>query len=213
MNKIELAKRYSKKYHRGQIRKKDGSPYFIHPYSVVKILKRNGYKKEDILVIAYLHDTVEDTDLTLDEIKNVFGDYISKSVYDLSRNKGEIDIKTGKIPEKVYRNRILNSNDDVKRVKLADMIHNTSTLDALSYSSIEKKIIDSYEFYIPLGKYVANKMVKNLESNIKKYFNLDLAERKYLKNYDYISNKVKSNFIRKIEKKYSYSNKRKRKIN
>ncbi|MFW6025090.1 MAG: HD domain-containing protein [Candidatus Woesearchaeota archaeon] len=202
MNKVILAKKYSKKYHRGQIRKKDGSPYYMHPYSVVKILKNYGYKSEDVLCIAYLHDTLEDTELTYDEIKKVFGKYISKSVYTLSRNKGDINKTTGKISKKRYKDRILESNIDVQRVKIADMIHNTSTLNVLSVLSIEKKLIDSYEFYIPLGKHVSSDMIKKLEKNIKDYFNIDVSKRKYSKYFEEVLKLIEDTYKIKINNKF-----------
>ncbi len=203
MNKINLAKKISKKYHRGQIRKKDNIPYYMHPYSVVKILKRYGYKDESVLSIAYLHDTVEDTDLTIEEIKSLFGDYIARGVYVLSRNKGNIQEGKKKISERDYRIRLLNSSIDFQRVKLADIIHNTSTLDALSNSGIEKKILSSKEFYIPLGKKISPKMVIELEKNIKNYLSLDKSNRKLIKDNSYFLNKSNKEYIEKIKRKYN----------
>jgi guanosine-3',5'-bis(diphosphate) 3'-pyrophosphohydrolase len=75
---IEKAYNFASKFHEGQIRK-SGEPYIIHPLSVAKILVELGLD-EITLTAALLHDIVEDTDVTLGEIKAIFGDEVASLV-------------------------------------------------------------------------------------------------------------------------------------
>ncbi|MFP4112027.1 MAG: HD domain-containing protein [Candidatus Woesearchaeota archaeon] len=168
MSQIELAQEYCKIFHEGIFRKDNVTPYYTHPFAVADILKNYGYSDEETQIIAYLHDTIEDTPLRLKEIRTVFGPTISLAVFQLSRNKGET-LSGEKLNDKQYMDRILYSWPRVQRVKIADMIDNTKTLEALSDSGIEKKIKESNGFYIPLGKKVAPMMVGELEENIENY--------------------------------------------
>jgi guanosine-3',5'-bis(diphosphate) 3'-pyrophosphohydrolase len=168
MSLVELAQKYCVKFHEGQYRKLDGEPYHVHPFSVVDILRTYGYDDDITLAIAYLHDTVEDTPLRMTEIRQVFGSLISHAVFNLSKNKGET-LDGEKLNNAQYRDRIFYSWPKVQRVKIADMVDNTRTLDALSPEGIERKIRDAEEFYIPLGRKVAPIMVTELEQNIGDY--------------------------------------------
>ncbi len=167
-NKIELAEKYSKHHHLGKFRKVDGKPFHAHPGHVAEILKKYGHNDMITLCVAYLHDTIEDTDLTLHEIQETFGHEIAHGVFILSKNKGK-NISKHKLNDEEYKQRLSFARNKVQRIKIADMIDNTKDLVDLPKKYVDKKIKDSEEFYIPLGKEVAPEMVKELIENIEFY--------------------------------------------
>ena len=71
--------------------------------------------------------------------------------------------------EQLYKARLSFARRKAKRVKIADIIHNTQDLVSLKPEGIERKIRDSEDFYIPMGKKIAPLMVKELEKNIEDY--------------------------------------------
>ena len=165
---IEHAKEMCVHYHQGQVRKGNNEPFHTHPFEVVKILEKYSYDDPVTLMIGYLHDTIEDSPLRMDEVQDAFGYEISNGVYILSRNKGKmIDHKI--LNHNEYIQRLHWARKKIKRVKIADMIHNTRDLHNLSPRGIEKKINDATNYYIPWGKEISPLMVKELETNIKNY--------------------------------------------
>lgn len=166
--KIKLAEKFSKHAHLGKFRRVDGKPFHRHPGDVVAILKKYGYTDMITLCVAYLHDTVEDTDLTLDEIRENFGHEIAHGVFTLSKNRGKVMGKE-RINCEEYKQRLSFARNKVQRVKIADMIDNTKDLINLPLEYAEKKVKDAEEFYIPLGKQVCPEMTKELINNIEKY--------------------------------------------
>ena len=170
--KIELAKQYCLHYHEGQLRK-DKSPYYTHPFTVAEILAKYGYDDIVTLCTAYLHDTGEDSKIRMDEIEKVFGYEVSNGVYILSRNKGKM--KDGeKLSREDYIQRLFWARKKIKRVKIADVIHNSETMIELELEKHEyiiKNIIsDAENFYIPWGREIAPIMVEELVSNIANYY-------------------------------------------
>ncbi len=73
--------------HRGQERKGDGSPYIAHPVELARLLVAAGHSGEALLAAAFLHDTVEDTDATLGEIQERFGDDVHRMVDAMTEDK------------------------------------------------------------------------------------------------------------------------------
>lgn len=179
INAIELAKKYCEHFHAGQFRKGNKSPYSTHPLTVSDILKKYGYSDPITQAIAILHDIVEDTEVITGEIKDRFGYEIANGVFVLSKNtiskecqEYSLDaIKIGKelSANEIYRLRLAFARRSVKRVKIADMIHNTSDLESLSNEGRRKKIVEAERFYIPMGKKVCPIMVKELEKNINNF--------------------------------------------
>ncbi len=150
-NKIELARKYCMHYHRGQFRKDGVHPYHEHPLSVADILATYGYDDEVTKCTALLHDTVEDSELRMNKIQEVFGYEISNGVYILSRNKGKM--RDGKkLSDEDYIQRLFWARNKIKRVKIADMIDNTRDLEVLDPEAIEMKINESESVYIPWGQ-------------------------------------------------------------
>jgi len=166
--RIELARNYCLYYHEGQVRKGSKLPYHTHPDAVARILARYGYIDCVTQCIAYLHDTVEDSKLRMDEIQEIFGYEISNGVYILSKNKGKMGDEQ-KLSHEDYMQRLSWARNKIKRVKIADVIHNTEDLETLTPKGIEEKISDAERFYIPWGREIAPIMIIELICNIDNY--------------------------------------------
>lgn len=127
--RFERALRLAATGHRQQTRKGTGVPYVEHPVAVAWILDRAGFD-EDIVIAGLLHDLVEDTDTTLEEIRDGFGERVAAIVEACSEVKldGEgrkrpwIDRKQDHLVE------ILQAPDDVRAVVLADKLHNLTCI-------------------------------------------------------------------------------------
>lgn len=157
--KLALAQQYATQYHEGICRKDGITPYIVHPATVVNYLGRLGFKDEITLAVAWLHDTVEDTILTQEEVRQVFGDDVAEGVYLLTRNVGREE----------YKQRLSMAPNNIKLVKLCDTLHNVTTLEYLSRKGIERKIDDCINFYIPMAQELCPEVAKEMRSCIKNY--------------------------------------------
>ena len=137
--------------HSGQLRK-SGEPYIIHPISVAYIIDEWGFDTESIMA-GFLHDTVEDTDVTYQDVEGRFG----KSVADL------VDGVT-KLGHVVYQSREEEQMEDLRKmfiamakdirvivIKLADCTHNIRTIEFKSVEKQRKKALEIMEIYAPLA--------------------------------------------------------------
>jgi GTP pyrophosphokinase len=157
---IEKAYNFASKFHEGQIRK-SGEPYIIHPLSVTEILVDLGLD-EITLTAALLHDIVEDTDVTLGEIKGIFGEEVAclvDGVTKLSRieyvSKEERQVEN-------YRKMFLAMANDIRVViiKLADRLHNMRTLKYQSFWKQRETAKETLEIYAPLAHRLGISKVK-----------------------------------------------------
>ena len=116
--------------HRGQLRK-SGEPYFIHPINVVLILARLGMD-EETLIGGLLHDVVEDTEYTVEDMERIFGPKIASMVDGLTKMSGVFNADTSEQAE-YFRKVLLTLSDDVRviLIKIADRLHNMRTLGAM----------------------------------------------------------------------------------
>lgn len=126
MSMIKKAKIFSIKHHEGQYRKYTNDPYIIHPIAVSEIVKSVKHN-EAMICAALLHDTVEDTNATLDQINDLFGSSISNLVEMLT------DISKPEDGNRFIRKRIdlahtALSSPEAKTIKLADLIDNTHSI-------------------------------------------------------------------------------------
>ena len=127
--------------HNGQYDKQK-QPYILHPLKVMHYLKKS-YQDEELMCIALLHDIVEDTELTISDLKQMgFTDRICQGIYNLTKYDNE--------SEDDYKNKVKSSLDSVI-VKLADIRHNT---DIRRSKSLSEKHFDKlkhyYKFYVEL---------------------------------------------------------------
>ena len=130
MDRLEKAKLFSKVAHEaiGQKRKYTGEPYFNHPLRVMKLVASVLPDDEDAQIVALLHDTVEDTDVTLAFIRDEFGQRVERGVFALTDTPTVENGPNRKERKKMDRERLSKAEGWVQTVKVADMIDNTSTI-------------------------------------------------------------------------------------
>lgn len=124
--KIEQAKTFATLAHGEQKRKYTGDPYIVHPAEVAFILATVG-ADENMIIAGWLHDTVEDTQATNEEIRELFGDDVAELVHyvtDVSRPEDG----NRKLRKSMDRDHVASGTPRSKSVKLADMISNTSSI-------------------------------------------------------------------------------------
>ena len=134
--RIQQAMDMAKAFHEGQMRRGNGGmkPYYDeHILGVYNILREEcGITDEDILITALLHDTVEDTECTLDDIESAFGADIREQVRLLTRIQGE--------PFSVYARRLFSQGSyQTVIVKLADRLHNLRTINYMTEEKIKEE--------------------------------------------------------------------------
>ena len=125
---INMAKAFCVAAHQAvrQKRKYNGEPYYTHPFAVAKILSE--YISSDALICAaYLHDTVEDTGVTIDDIDDVFGEEVAELVLGLTNISRPSDGNRA-VRKAMERNHLWDQSDRVQIIKCADIIHTMSDL-------------------------------------------------------------------------------------
>ena len=151
--KVYKALKLSENAHSNQLRK-SGDPFILHPLEVAKILTSIKLDSDSIAA-GLLHDTIEDTNLKIDIIKNNFGEQISQLVQGLTKiSKYSLKVNNQKFGEN-YKKLILATTEDLRviLIKLADRLHNMRTLKFLKDE--RKKInisIETLEIYSPLAQ-------------------------------------------------------------
>lgn len=160
MEKIEKAYLLAKRAHEGTLRR-SGEPYIVHPVSAAIILVELGMDTDSI-VAALLHDVVEDTEVTLEEIRKEFGKDVSFLVDGVT--------KLGKIPfssrehqqAENVRKMLLAMAQDVRVIiiKLADRLHNARTFASLPDEKRRIKALETMEVYAPLAHRLGIRGVK-----------------------------------------------------
>ena len=148
---IRKAYVFSAKVHEGQ-RRRSGEPYLSHPMEVAEILT---HFKMDASVIAtgFLHDTVEDTYATIEEIRDLFGEEVAVLVDGLTKlARINFDRREDREAEN-FRKMILAMAKDIRVIviKLADRLHNMRTLEAMPEDKREKIARETLEIYAPLA--------------------------------------------------------------
>lgn len=127
--KLERALRWAATRHIGQERKGSGTPYVEHPMGVAMILDRLGFA-EDVVIAGLLHDVVEDTSATIDEVRKEFGSSVAEVVHFCSEVK--LDAKGRKRPWKDRKLEHLEALDRAPvaahAVVLADKLHNLTSM-------------------------------------------------------------------------------------
>ena len=138
--------------HNGQ-RRKSGEPYIFHPISVAKIVAREIGLDATSIAAALLHDVVEDTSTTLDDIEQLFGITVARIVDGLTKIAGlkkEADIS---LQAENFRKMLLTLNDDIRVIiiKIADRYHNMLTMDSMPEHKQIKIASETLYIYAPLA--------------------------------------------------------------
>jgi guanosine-3',5'-bis(diphosphate) 3'-pyrophosphohydrolase len=135
------------------MRRKSGEPYIYHPLAVAKIAAEEIGLDTTSIVCALLHDTVEDTDITLDDVQNLFGKKERTIIDGLTKISGISDYGNSSDQAENFRKMLLTLSDDVRviLVKLADRLHNMRTLDHMKREKQLKIASETLFMYAPLA--------------------------------------------------------------
>ena len=157
---IDAAYKFAKKAHSGQCRY-SGEPYIMHPVAVAKILFELGMDYES-LIAALLHDTVEDTETGLDNIRELFGPDVANLVDGVTKlGKVPLETKEERQAENIRKMFIAMSEDiRVVIIKLADRLHNMRTLEYMRDQKRRDKAQETLEIYAPIAHRLGIRTVK-----------------------------------------------------
>ncbi|MBD3330857.1 RelA/SpoT family protein [Candidatus Peregrinibacteria bacterium] len=144
---------FAERAHRSQIRKDGITPYIVHPVSVVQILSKLR-ADEDILVSALLHDVPEDTDHTIKDVKETFGEtvaFLVDGITKLSRVQYQKTMSASKI--ETLKKLFIHSAKDprVIIIKLADRLHNMNTLEFVAEEKQLRIAKETLEIFVPIA--------------------------------------------------------------
>lgn len=134
------------------MRRKSGEPYILHPIAVAKICVEEIGLGVRSTICALLHDTVEDTDITLEDVEREFGSEIARIVDGLTKISNVIDINASQQAEN-FKKILLTLTDDprVILIKLSDRLHNMRTLDSMKREKQLKISSETVYVYAPLA--------------------------------------------------------------
>lgn len=151
LSALEKAYRFASSYHQGQVRD-SGEPYMVHPVSVAHIL---ADMRMDLvsMVTGILHDVVEDTSVTVEQVRREFGDEVARCVDGVTKIS-KLDFYSAEDRQaESFRKMLLAMVEDIRviMVKLADRIHNMRTLGYLSQERRERIARETIEIYAPIA--------------------------------------------------------------
>ena len=154
--KIEEAYELAKKAHKGTLRL-TGEPFIHHPLAVALILSNLGLDEESIIA-ALLHDVVEDSDVTLQEIEEKFGKTVSNIVDGVTKIKTIAHKSSGSLNQNFenLRKLLISSSGDIRIIilKIADRLHNMRTISVKSAEEQIKYAKDTMMVYSPISEYL-----------------------------------------------------------
>ena len=175
LKKLEKAYNYASAMHEGQFRK-TGEKYIVHPISVALILT-TILADVDTLCAALLHDVIEDTDATKEDLKRDFGEVVANLVDGVTKINN-INVSTeNEYLTSYYKKIIVGMSEDVRVIiiKLADRLHNMRTLYALPIEKQKKKAKETLEILAPIAHRLGMHKIKSeLEDLSLKYLKRDV---------------------------------------
>jgi len=153
-DKIEIRKAFdiALEAHNKQ-RRKTGEPYIFHPIAVAKIVAYEIGLDTTSIIAALLHDVVEDTDYTIEDIERLFGENVARIVQGLTKISHLNKDQNASVQAENFRKMLLTLNDDVRviLIKIADRYHNMLTMDAMPYDKQMKISSETLYIYAPLA--------------------------------------------------------------
>ncbi len=134
------------------VRRKSGEPYIFHPIAVARICAEEIGLGATSIICALLHDTVEDTELTIEDVKNLFGEKEAKIIEGLTKISGVVDANISLQAEN-FKKILLTLADDVRviLIKLADRLHNMRTIGSMRRDKQLKIASETLFLYAPLA--------------------------------------------------------------
>lgn len=134
------------------VRRKSGEPYIFHPIAVARICTEEIGLGATSIICALLHDTVEDTDISLEDIENMFGKKEAQIIDGLTKISDVVDFNTSLQAEN-FRKILLTLSEDVRviLIKLADRLHNMRTLESMKRDKQLKIASETLFLYAPMA--------------------------------------------------------------
>ncbi|MFD4573185.1 RelA/SpoT family protein [Streptomyces sp. NPDC058417] len=158
LRQIEKAYQVAERWHRGQ-KRKSGDPYITHPLAVTTILAELGMDPATLMA-GLLHDTVEDTEYGLDDLRRDFGDVVALLVDGVTK-LDKVKFGEAAQAETVRKMVVAMAKDPrVLVIKLADRLHNMRTMRYLKREKQEKKARETLEIYAPLAHRLGMNTIK-----------------------------------------------------
>ena len=153
--KIELitkAFNFAKAAHKG-IKRRSGEPYIMHPLAVARIVVREIGLGSTSICSALLHDVVEDTDYTVEDIENLFGAKIAQIVDGLTKISGGVFAEKASEQAENFRKLLITMSEDIRviLIKIADRLHNMRTLGSMPVAKQYKIAGETQYIYAPLA--------------------------------------------------------------
>lgn len=172
---VQKAFEFANQAHKN-VRRRSGEPYIIHPIEVAKIVVSDIGLGCKSICAALLHDVVEDTGYTVEDIRSLFGDKIASLVDGLTKIKTVLDnedrkgvtMSTESLQAENFKRILLTLNDDVRVVliKLADRLHNCRTIEFMPEHKRDKILSETMFIFIPLAHRLGLYGVKSEMENI-----------------------------------------------
>ena len=166
---------FANEAHKG-VRRRSGEPYILHPIAVAKIVVDEIGLGCKSICAALLHDVVEDTDFTVEDIQRLFGDKIASLVEGLTKiktaldndNKNKSQANHRSLQAENFRRILVTLNDDVRIVliKLADRLHNVRTIQFMPEYKRDKILSETMYLFIPLAHRLGLYSIKSEMENI-----------------------------------------------
>ena len=181
---IERAYRFAKEAHQGVLRQ-SGEPYILHPIAVARIVCKEIGLGSTSICAALLHDVVEDTEYTIEDIENLFGKKIAQLVDGLTKIAGGIFGDKASEQAENFRKLLITMSEDIRviLIKMADRLHNMRTLSSLFKGKQHKIAGETLYIYAPLAHRLGLFAIKTeLEDLSFKYENPEI--------YDEIKQKI-----------------------
>ena len=165
MQRVRDAYALAAEAHKEQ-RRKTGEPYIIHPIAVARIVAEELELGANPVIAAFLHDVVEDTDYTIEDIRERFGDDVAFLVGVVTKQKKEKYEKSKQVDN--YRQILASVQYDVRAIliKLADRLHNMRTLDSMRPDKQMKIAGETDYFYAPLANRLGLYHIKSELENL-----------------------------------------------
>ncbi len=135
------------------VRRKTGEPYIYHPLEVARIAAEDLGLGATAVVCAFLHDVVEDTEYTLEDIEHIFDGKVAQIIDGLTKIDGVFDYATNSIQSENFKKLLTAMGDDVRVIllKLCDRLHNMRTLSSMPETKQLKIASETMQLYVPLA--------------------------------------------------------------
>ena len=168
---ITKAFNFAKQAHKG-VKRRSGEPYIMHPIAVAQIACSEIGLGSTSICAALLHDVVEDTDYTVEDIENLFGPKVAQIVDGLTKISGGIFGDRASAQAENFKKLLLTMNDDIRviLIKIADRLHNMRTLGSMLPNKQYKIAGETLYIYAPIANRLGlNKIKTELEDLSFKY--------------------------------------------